>query len=129
MKKTALERSTFALALTLLCTLLVLSIRGVLDPGAAARAFGLPVEDAAASFYHAVYRDRNLVLAVIGLVFLWCREWRSLAIVATASVSLPLYDIAALMGHDVPVVALHWITLGGLTVLSVMLWAVVHRTR
>jgi hypothetical protein len=113
---------TTALAALLLAAMAALSVRGIVDPHAAAQAFGVPVGDGSAAFYHAVYRDRNLVLAVTGFVFLFLRMWRALAILATISISLPVYDIVVLKMDGVPVVPVHWVTLAGLVMLSVLLW-------
>lgn len=113
---------TGCLAALLLAALALLSIRGMLDPQAAARAFGVLADHPSASFYHAIYRDRNLVLSIVGIVFLLTSMWRALAILTTAAITLPAYDIAVLRAADVPVAAVHTITLAALLVLASLLW-------
>lgn len=122
-----LDLVTVALAALLLTAMALLSIRGMLDPRAAAHAFGVAASDEAAAFYHAVYRDRNLVLAATGLAFLFASMWRALAILATVSVTLPAYDIVVLKLANVLVAPAHPITLGALVALAVLLWIRVTR--
>jgi hypothetical protein len=117
-----LDVLTLVLAALLLLALAALALRGIVDPRAAALAFGLAADDPAAAFYHAVYRDRNLALAVTGLIFLVARMWRALAILASVAITLPAYDIYALMAAKLPVVPLHYISLVALVVLSALLW-------
>jgi hypothetical protein len=111
--------SSVALALTVLA---LLAIRGIVDPRSAALAFGVAAGDDSAAFYQAVYRSRNLVLALAGFVFLLSSMWRALAILLTASALLPVYDIVALTVADAPVPVVHPITLGVLAVLAALLW-------
>ncbi len=113
---------TAAVAVALLGVLALLAIRGIIAPAGGAAAFGIPAGDPASRFYHAVYRDRNLTIAVVGFVFLALSMWRALAILATVSISLPLYDIVALVLAGVPVVAVHPATLVALIVFSALLW-------
>lgn len=113
-----LNAVTFALTLLLILVQGALAVRGMISPSTGASGFGLPADSATAEFYHAVYRDRNLVIAVIGLLLLFWRMWRALAIVFVVSITLPLYDIVALQLAGVPVLPLHYITLGLLVVLS-----------
>lgn len=120
---------TAGLAGTLLTVLALLSIRGMLDPAAAARAFGVLAEHPSAGFYHAVYRDRNLVLAIVGLAFLLQAMWRALAILTTVAVTLPAYDIVALRAADVPVAMVHPVTLVSLAILAALLWLRVRHDR
>ncbi|MBC7956829.1 MAG: DUF4267 domain-containing protein [Cytophagales bacterium] len=126
MNKT-LDIVTTMVAVLLLGALVALSVRGIVDPASAALAFGVPAVDSSAQFYHAVYRDRNLVLAVTGFVFLLSSMWRALAILATTAISLPAYDIAVLTLAQVPVAGVHAVTLAGLVVLSILLWLRVRR--
>ncbi len=119
---------TTCLAAVLLIVLALLSVRGIVDPQTAANAFGFPAADPSAAFYHAVYRDRNLVLALTGLVFLGLRMWQPLAILSTASITLPAYDIVVLKLHSVAVAAVHPTTLASLVILSALLWIRVLRT-
>jgi hypothetical protein len=73
-----------------------------------------------------IARSRNLVLALAGLVFLLASMWRALAILLTASVLLPVYDIVALTVAHAPVPVVHPITLGVLATLAALLWLRVH---
>lgn len=109
---------TLWLIVLLLVVQAALAVRGIIDPRAAATGFGLPADGAAAEFYHAVYRDRNLVLSAIGLLLLGFRMWRALAIVFVVSITLPLYDIIALKLAGVPVLPVHYVTLAVLVVLA-----------
>jgi hypothetical protein len=113
---------TSGLAGLLLLALAALAVRGIVDPKAGALAFGVAAIDPSAEFYHAVYRDRNLVLAAAGLVYLAAGMWRALAVLTTAAVTLPVYDIVALKAAQAPVAPLHVITLTALVVLAVLLW-------
>lgn len=118
----SLKLTTTGLTLIMLGALAFLSISGVLDPGAAAQRFGIPASDPSALFYHAVYRDRNLTVAALGFVFLFCSMWRALAMLTTVAISLPVYDIVALKLSGVEVLPVHWVTLGGLMLLAALLW-------
>lgn len=111
---------TFTLTLLLVIVQSVFAIRGIIAPGAGAAGFGLAADSASAEFYHAVYRDRNLVIAVIALVLLLRRMWPALAVVLVVSVTLPLYDIAALKLAGVAVLPLHYITLACIAVLAAL---------
>lgn len=113
-----LNAVTFVLTLLLLLIQAALAVRGIIDPVAGATGFGLPADGKPAEFYHAVYRDRNLVLSVIGLLLLFLGIWRALAVVFVVSITLPLYDIAALKLAGAPVLPVHYITLGVLVVLA-----------
>lgn len=124
-----LQITTIVLATLLLLALAVLSVRGMLDPRAAAHAFGVPAADESAAFYHAVYRDRNLVLSLVGIAFLCSRMWRALAILVTISISLPAYDITVLKLAQVPVAPAHTATLVSLVVLAVVSWLHVLKTK
>ena len=81
-----LNAVTFVLTLLLLLVQTAFAVRGIIDPGAGAAGFGLLSDGHPAQFYHAVYRDRNLVLAVIGLLLLVFGMWRALAVVFVVSV-------------------------------------------
>ena len=69
----ALTAVTFTLTLLLILVQVAFAVRGIVDPAAGAMGFGYPTDSATASFYHAVYRDRNLVICVIGLALLFLR--------------------------------------------------------
>lgn len=113
-----LNTVTFVLTLLLLVAQAALAVRGIIDPGAGATGFGLHADGPASEFYHAVYRDRNLVLSVIGLLLLVFRMWRALAVVFVVSITLPLYDIVALKLAGAPVLPVHYVTLAVLVVLT-----------
>jgi hypothetical protein len=111
------------LSITLLGVLAALSVRGIVDPAGAAASFGVPVGDPAAELYQVVYRSRNLVLAIVGLAFAGTGQWRALAVLATASIALPAFDIWALTQAGLAVTAVHPATLAALVVLAGVLWA------
>ena len=124
----ALSAVTFGLALLLLLLQAALSVRGLVTPGASAASFGVPVEDPAALVYQLVYRSRNLVIAATGLVFLFAGMWRALAIMTTAAIALPVFDILFLKAASIPVAAVHPATLVALVILAGLLWARVRLT-
>ncbi|WP_181780175.1 DUF4267 domain-containing protein [Pseudonocardia pini] len=111
----------------LLTVMVVSAVSGIVDPQQGAQGFGVPATDDAAALYFAVYRDRNLVLAAVGFAFLFLRMWSALAILATAAVTLPLYDMLALLRADEPVSAGHPLTFAALVVLAALLWTRVRR--
>ncbi|MBL8558798.1 MAG: DUF4267 domain-containing protein [Hyphomonadaceae bacterium] len=118
----ALNTVTYVVALILLATLLLLSVRGLLDPASAAASFGVTVDDPSAELYQSVYRSRNLIIAGTGLMFLFTGMWRALAVLSTASIALPAFDIYVLKAASLEVAAVHPATLVALVVLSVLLW-------
>ena len=67
-------------------------VRGIYDPTAASMRFGLPADDAGEIFYYRVYLARNLVIVGAGLVLLFLRQWRSVAIELTTALFLPTFD-------------------------------------
>lgn len=123
-----LDAVTYGLTLLLLLVHATLGLRGIVDPAAGALGFGLPAVGPAAEFYHAVYRDRNLVIAVIGLLLLAFRMWRALAIVFAVGITLPLYDIVALKMAGVHVLPVHFITLAVLVMLAGLIILRARRT-
>ncbi|MEO5859534.1 MAG: hypothetical protein ABIR33_11365 [Pyrinomonadaceae bacterium] len=54
--------------------------------------FGLPADDPAEMFYYRVYLARNLVIVLAGLVLLALKQWRSVAILLTTALALPIFD-------------------------------------
>jgi hypothetical protein len=118
----ALNITTLALAILMLGVLTLLSIRGIIDPASSAASFGVPVSDPDAALYQVVYRARNLVISITGLLFLAFGMWRALAILTTAAIVLPASDIFFLKAAGIPVLAVHPGTLVALVVLSVLLW-------
>ena len=124
----ALDVITVVLAALGLLALAVLAVRGMREPAIAAQAFGMPAGDGGGAFYHAVYRSRNLALAVIGLLFLLLRMWRAAAILCSVALLLPAYDLYALHAAGAAAPPLHGIILGVLLVLSALLWRMALRT-
>lgn len=120
--KKSLQLVTLASVALVFTVLALLAIRGIVDPRGAALAFGVAATDDSAAFYQAVYRSRNLMLALTGFAFLFSSMWRALAILVTASISLPVYDILALRAVDAPIALVHPVTLGVLTGLAGLLW-------
>ncbi|MGE0742939.1 MAG: DUF4267 domain-containing protein [Hyphomonadaceae bacterium] len=109
---------------TLVLLLLIgfLALRGIIDPPAAAANFGVAVDDPAAALYSSVYRSRNLVIAAAGLIFLGLGMWRALAILMTASIALPAFDIWLLASSGIDVALVHPATLVGVTLVAALLW-------
>lgn len=122
----AIKFATIAFTSFVLLVLLALSVRGLIDAQAAAASFGVPITDKAAELYQYVYRSRNLVIAATGMLFLLAAMWRPLAILTTAAVFLPLYDIAVLRATDTAVSIVHPITLIALVVTAALLWTQVR---
>jgi hypothetical protein len=84
----------FAVVLTL--AFVVFGVRGIYDPTAASMRFGLPADDADEMFFYRVYLARNLVIVLAGLTMLALRQWKSVAILLTAALALPIFDAALL---------------------------------
>ena len=124
----ALDVITVVLAALGLLALAALAVRGMWEPAIAAQAFGMPVGDGGGAFYHAIYRSRNLALAVIGLLFLLLRMWRAAAILCSVALLLPAYDLYALHAAGAAAPPLHGSILGVLLVLSALLWRMALRT-
>lgn len=122
----ALKITTIGFVALLLALLALLSLRGLIDPQSAATSFGVPVDDPAARLYQMVYRSRNLIIAVSAIVFLVAGMWRALAILTTAAVALPVFDIVALKAAQMPVTAVHPLTLVALVAASALLWLYVR---
>jgi len=114
--------AAYAVSLLLLAVMVLLSVRGIVDPAGAAASFGVPVDDPAANLYQLVYRSRNLVIAAAGLAFLFFGQWRALAILATLAIALPAFDIYALTQAGIAVTLVHPATLAALCVMAALLW-------
>ncbi len=54
--------------------------------------FGLAADDPAEMFYYRVYLARNLVIVLAGLVLLALRQWKSVAILLSTALALPIFD-------------------------------------
>ena len=83
-------------AALLIVAFVFFGIRGIMDPTAASMRFGLPADDPAEMFYYRVYLARNLVIVLAGLVLLASKQWKSVAIVLTAALALPIFDAVLL---------------------------------
>lgn len=120
--KPVVKLASLVLSAVLLTALLSLSVRGIIDPGAAAASFGVPVTEPSAELYQSVYRSRNLTIAATGIFFLFGGMWRALAILTSAAIALPLFDIAILKMSGVAVTAVHPATLVALVIVAAILW-------
>jgi hypothetical protein len=97
--KRILDVAAVALTSLLLFGFVVLALRGFLGPQPSSARFGMPVADPAGVLFYRVYLSRNLVIAAAGAVFLLRRYWTPLAILVTAALALPLFDMAVLAGE------------------------------
>lgn len=84
----------FAVVLTV--AFVFFGIRGIYDPTAASMRFGLPADDPAEMFYYRVYLARNIVIVLAGLSLLALKQWRSVAILLTTALALPIFDAVLL---------------------------------
>jgi len=84
----------FVVLLTL--AFILFGIRGIYDPTAASMRFGLQADDAGEMFYYRVYLARNLVIVGAGLLLLILRQWKSVAILLTCALALPIFDAVLL---------------------------------
>jgi hypothetical protein len=117
------KTAAFSLSAILLFGLMALSVRGILDPQSAAESFGVPIDDPSAALYQGVYRSRNFMIALAGAVFLLAGMWRALAILTTAAILLPAYDIATLALANLPIAFVHPATLVALALVASLQWA------
>ena len=83
-------------AVLLIVAFVFFGIRGIMDPTAASMRFGLPADDPAEMFYYRVYLARNLVIVLAGLALWASRQWKSVAILLTAALALPIFDAVLL---------------------------------
>jgi Domain of unknown function (DUF4267) len=117
-----LDIAAIALTSLLLLAFALLSLRGIIDPQPAAARFGMPVSDAAGALFYRVYLSRNLVIAVVGAIFLLTRQWTPLAILLTVAATLPLFDMSFLSLGGVTPPALHPVALVLIAVTAALLW-------
>lgn len=116
--------------LTVVLTAIVLlgfgfiAIRGLLGPGPGSARFGMQVTDAAGALFYRVYLSRNLVIVVTGLTFLVLRKWRAMAILTTATLILPAFDIWVLNNEfgDAAPLTFHIATLAVVSLLAGLWW-------
>lgn len=120
MKRT-LDIATIVLT-TLLLGFAVLSVRGIIDPQAAAARFGTEVKDAAGALYYRVYLSRNLVFVAAGVIFLIMRQWRPLAILITVTAALPVFDMSVLLLNGVTPPVVHPAALALIAITAALLW-------
>jgi hypothetical protein len=121
MKRT-LDAAATVLAGLLLLGFALLSVRGIIDPQAASAQFGSPVSDAAGGLYYRVYMSRNLALAATGLLLLLTRQWRSVAILITVTVALPVFDMTVLSLNGVTPPFVHPVALVLIALTAGLLW-------
>jgi len=119
----------FAVVLTL--AFVFFGIRGIYDPTAASMRFGLPADDPAEMFYYRVYLARNLVIVVAGLVLLALRQWKSVAILLTVVLALPIFDAALLYRERGPEAGLtiHIVTSIIVAIVACLMWLKVSSSR
>jgi len=119
----------FAVVLTL--AFVVFGIRGIYDPTAASMRFGLPADDPAEMFYYRVYLARNLVIVLAGLVFLALKQWRSVAILLTTALALPIFDAVLLYRERGPEAGLtvHIVTGVIVAIAASLMWIKVSSSR
>lgn len=106
-------------------------IRGIYDPTAASMRFGLPADDAAEMFYYRVYLARNLVIVGAGLTLLILRQWKSVAILLTTALILPIFD-AVLLYRELGSAAgltVHIVTGLIVAIAAALMWAKVSSSR
>ena len=121
MKKT-LDLAAPILTALLLLLFAVLALRGLIDPQGASARFGTSVSDSAGTLFYKVYLSRNLVIAITGAALLILRMWKALAILVSASVLLPVFDMAVLAQNGVMPPAFHSIALVLLAIAAALLW-------
>ena|SRR5687767_2943623 len=111
-------------AALLMVAFIFFGIRGIYDPTAASVGFGLPADDPAEMFYYRVYLARNLVIVLVGLVFLTLKQWRSVAILLTAALTLAIFDAVLLYRERGPEAGLtvHIITGIILAIAASLMW-------
>lgn len=118
-------------AALLIVAFVFFGIRGIYDPTAASMRFGLPADDPAEMFYYRVYLARNLVIVLAGLVLLASRQWKSVAIVLTSALALPIFDAVLLYRERGPEVGLtvHIVTGVIVAIAATLMWLKVASSR
>ena len=118
-------------AALLIVAFVFFGIRGIYDPTAASMRFGLPADDPAEMFYYRVYLARNLVIVLAGLVLLASRQWKSVAIVLTSALALPIFDAVLLHRERGPEAGLtvHIVTGVIVAIAATLMWLKVASSR
>ena len=130
MKKT-LGNVGVGFAVVLILAFVVFGLRGIYDPTAASMRFGLPADEPAEMFYYRVYLARNLVIVLAGLVLLALRQWKSVAILLTTALALPIFDAVLLYrerGTEAGLIV-HIVTGAIITIAAMLMWAKVSSSK
>ena len=116
-------------AALLIVAFVFFGIRGIYDP--TSMRFGLPADDPAEMFYYRVYLARNLVIVLAGLVLLASRQWKSVAIVLTSALALPIFDAVLLYRERGPEAGLtvHIVTGVIVAIAATLMWLKVASSR
>jgi hypothetical protein len=120
--KRSLDIAAIVLSALLLLAFAALSIRGMTAPELASERFGARVSDPAGSLFYRVYLSRNFVIAIAGAIFLVSRQWTPLAILVTATVTLPIFDMSVLSLGGVTPPVFHPIALALIAITAALLW-------
>jgi Domain of unknown function (DUF4267) len=129
--KSALGNIGVGFAVVLILAFVVFGIRGIYDPTAASMRFGLPADDPAEMFYYRVYLARNLVIVLAGLALLALKQWRSVAILLTTALALPIFDAILLYRERGPEAGLtvHIVTGVIVAIAASLMWIKVSSSR
>lgn len=113
----------------LAASIILLALRGLLQPVAMAHGFGLPLVLAEDRSFVQVYASRNMVLGVFCLLLALRRDWLPLAQLVSACSLLPLVDVSLVLSRSgpVPALGLHALIEALLVTLAVLLWREVRR--
>ncbi len=120
--KRSLDIAAIVLTALLLLGVAALSIRGMTVPDLASERFGARVSDPAGALFYRVYLSRNFVIAIAGAIFLVSRQWTPLAILVTATVALPIFDMSVLSLGGVTPPVFHPIALALIAITAALLW-------
>ena len=126
--KRSLNIAAIVLTTLLLLGFAILSVRGLIDPQQASARYGEKVSDPAGALFCRAYLSRNLVIAVAGAIFLLLGQWRALAILVSATVALPLFDMSVLSSDGVTPPLTHPVSLVLLALTATLLWFRARRT-
>jgi Domain of unknown function (DUF4267) len=129
--KSTLGNIGVGFAVVLILAFVVFGIRGIYDPTAASMRFGLPADDPAEMFYYRVYLARNLVIVLAGLALLALKQWRSVAILLTTALALPIFDAILLYRERGPEAGLtvHIVTGVIVAIAASLMWIKVSSSR
>ncbi len=126
--KRSLDIAAIVLTVVLLVAFAALSLRGMTVPELASARFGAQVTDPPGALFYRVYLSRNLVIAIIGAIFLVSRQWTPLAILVTVTLALPLFDMSVLSLGGVTPPVFHPIALALIAITAALLWRRVAAT-